>query len=131
MHEAEERAERAAADNLRNDVCDYMEANIPSLLAMSGEEGFFGRESPESYIAAMRCRRVWGGASEAFVVHRLTGRGVRVWKRQVTSPYFRMMQNCGEVTNAARGVLDVIWVSESHYNIFRPAVAFPGDFPRS
>jgi hypothetical protein len=79
----------------------------------------------------MRCRSVWGGASEAFVVHELTGRGIRVWKWQATTPYFRLMQNFGEVTNAARGVLDVIWVSESHYNIFRPAVAFPGDFPRS
>jgi hypothetical protein len=131
MDEAEERAERAAADKLRDDVCDYMGANIPSLLTMSGEEGFFGMESPDSYIAAMRCRSVWGGASEAFVVHELTGRGIRVWKWQATTPYFRLMQNFGEVTNAARGVLDVIWVSESHYNIFRPAVAFPGDFPRS
>ena len=129
MDKAVERAERAAADKLRDEVCDYMEDNIPLLQTIVGEEGIFGTESPESYIAAMRVRTVWGGTSEAFVVHELTGRAIRVWKRYATAPYFRVMQNFGEVTNAARNVLDVIWVSESHYNIFLPAVAFRGDFP--
>ena len=59
----------------------------------------------------MRCRAVWGGASEAFVVHLLTGRDIRVWRSQDTTPYSAVMQNCGAAPDAARGILDVIWVS--------------------
>lgn len=120
-----ERAERFAADQLRDKVCDYMKDHVTDL---QYPVDVFGGQDPDDYIARMRVPSTWGGDTEIHVVHLCTGRCIRVWRP--CQGTFLLMVNHGEADPRDANVIDVVWVSKNHYDIFLPWIAFPETFSR-
>ena len=118
-----ERSERSAADQLRDKVGDYMDDHVATL---QHPADIFGGRDPDEYIAWMRVRSTWGGDPEIHVVHLCTGERIRVWKPDQGT--YLLLQNYGEASPRDANVVDIVWVSGNHYDIFLPSVAFPETF---